>query len=324
MADVPIAATAADQVIVVVEHLGGVVSDVSFEMIGLGKKLAGALGGSCLALVVGGGANITGQLGAADKVLTVPGAESFNPDVDVAAALAAIAAKNPRVVLVGSTSMGMDLAGTISARTNRPLVAYCTGADAAGGMMTATSQIYGGKMQASCELGETPCVLAVLPGTFPAADGKKDGAPAAEALPAPSASGKVRFKKLIQPEAGDVDITAKEVLVAIGRGIGKKEDIEVAEELAEKLGAAVAASRPIIDAGWLPKSRQVGKSGLKVKPKVYLALGISGAPEHLEGMKSSATIIAVNTDKNAPIFDVAHYGLVGDLFDVCEELMEEL
>lgn len=311
-------------VLVVVEHLGGVVSDVSFEMIGLGKKLAGSLGGSCLALVVGGGTSVTGQLGGADKVLLVPGAESFNPDVDAAAALAAIAAKNPRVVLVGSTSMGMDLASTISVRTNRPLVAYCTGAAAANGTMTATSQIYGGKMQASSELGETPCVLAVVPGALPAAEGRKEGAPASESLPAPSAAGKVRFKKLIQPEAGDVDITSQEVLVAIGRGIGKKEDIEVAEELAEKLHAAVAASRPIIDAGWLPKSRQVGKSGLKVKPKVYLALGISGAPEHLEGMKSSATIIAINTDKNAPIFDVAHYGIVGDLFEICEELMEEL
>jgi electron transfer flavoprotein alpha subunit len=134
----------------------------------------------------------------------------------------------------------------------------------------------------------------------------------------------VRFRALIQPAAGDVDIVAQEVLVAIGRGIGKKEDIAVAEELAEKLHAAVAASRPIIDAGWLPKSRQVGKSGLKVKPRLYLALGISGAPEHIEGMKASATIIAVNTDKGAPIFDVAHYGLVADLFDVCEELIDAL
>ena len=311
-------------VLVIVEHLGGVVSDVSFEMIGLGKKLAGSLGGSCLALVDGGGSGVTNLLGAADKVITVPGGESFNPDVDAAAALAAIAAKSPRVVLVGSTSMGMDLASTISVRANRPLVAYCTGAAANGGAMTTTSQVYGGKMKATCELGETPCVLAVLPGALPASEGRKDGAAPSESLGAPAATGKVRFKKLIQPEAGDVDITAKEVLVAIGRGIGKKDDIEVAEELAEKLDAAVAASRPIIDAGWLPKSRQVGKSGLKVKPKVYLALGISGAPEHIEGMKSSATIIAVNTDKNAPIFDVAHYGLVGDLFEVCEELMEEL
>ncbi|NND01271.1 MAG: electron transfer flavoprotein subunit alpha/FixB family protein, partial [Acidimicrobiia bacterium] len=118
----------------------------------------------------------------------------------------------------------------------------------------------------------------------------------------------------------DVDITTQDILVAVGRGIGSKDDIEVAEDLAEELGAAVAGSRPLTDAGWLPKTRQVGKSGLKVSPKLYLALGISGAPEHIEGMKSSATIVAINSDKKAPIFGVAHYGMVADLFDVCEEL----
>ena len=143
-----------------------------------------------------------------------------------------------------------------------------------------------------------------------------------ESIEAPGTDGKIRFKKLILPETADVDITTQDVLVAVGRGIGSKDNVEVAVELADALGAAVAASRPLTDAGWLPKSRQVGKSGVKVKPKLYLALGISGAPEHIEGMKSSSTIIAINTDKNAPIFDVAHYGMVADLFDVCEELMD--
>lgn len=311
-------------VLVIVEHLSGAVSDVSFEMIGVGKTLAASLGGSCLALVVGGSPDVQRLPGAADRVITAPGAESFNSEVDAAVALAVIAVKAPHVVLVGSTSMGMDLASTISVLTGRPLVAYCVDVRASGANVVATSQIYGGKLRATCELGDAPCVLSVVPGTFPASAGRGNGTPQAEAFAAPASAGKVRFKRLVLPEAGDVDITAKEVLVAVGRGIGKKEDIEVAEELAEKLGAAVAASRPIIDAGWLPKSRQVGKSGLKVAPKVYLALGISGAPEHIEGMKGAGTIIAVNTDKNAPIFDVAHYGLVGDLFEVCEALVDEL
>jgi electron transfer flavoprotein alpha subunit len=191
-----------------------------------------------------------------------------------------------------------------------------------GDSIQAVSQLYGGKMNVTCELGAGPCVVSVLAGSFPAADGYADGSPAVDSLPAPPTAGRVRFKQLIEPEAGDVDITAQEVLVAVGRGIGSKDDIEVAEELAEALDAAVAATRPLIDAGWLPKTRQVGKSGLKVSPKVYLALGVSGAPEHIEGMKSSGTIIAVNTDRSAPIFNVAHYGLVADLFDVCEELTE--
>ncbi|NUM48115.1 MAG: electron transfer flavoprotein subunit alpha/FixB family protein, partial [Anaerolineales bacterium] len=135
---------------------------------------------------------------------------------------------------------------------------------------------------------------------------------------------KTRFIKLIQPAAGDVDITAHDKLVSIGRGIGSKDDIGVAEELAEALGAAVSASRPITDAGWLPKTRQVGKSGVAVKPKLYLALGISGAPEHIEGMKDTELIIAVNTDPNAPIFDYAHYGTTCDLFDVVEAMLDSL
>jgi electron transfer flavoprotein alpha subunit len=129
---------------------------------------------------------------------------------------------------------------------------------------------------------------------------------------------------MIMPDASDIDITTQEKLVAIGRGIGSEDNVELAEELAEVLGATVAASRPVTDAGWLPKTRQVGKSGLTVKPKLYLMLGISGAPEHLEGMKEAGLIIAVNNDKNAPIFDVADYGATEDLFDVAEAMLEML
>ncbi|MEE8434905.1 MAG: electron transfer flavoprotein subunit alpha/FixB family protein [bacterium] len=311
-------------VLIVAEHLEGEMADITFEMLGRGKKLAGDLGGACNALLVGGTTEMVGQLGAADKVITVDSGGPFNPEADLAALRAAVEAQAPQLVMIGSTSMGMDLAGTLSAQLNRPLAAYCVEVNAEGGAVKTTSQLYGGKMNVTSELGSEPCVVAVLPGSYPAEPGRVEGEPATEALPMPATAGKVRFKQMILPEGGDVDITAQEVLVAIGRGIGKKEEIEVAEKLAKALNAAVAASRPIIDAGWMPKSRQVGKSGLKVKPKVYLALGISGAPEHIEGMKSSATIIAVNTDKNAPIFDVAHYGVVGDLFDVCEDMMDEL
>ncbi len=310
-------------VLVVVEHLGGAFADVTFELLGLGKKLAAAGGGSTAVALIGGDEAMAGGLGAADRVLAVGGPElaDFNPESWAAALEAAVEAARPRIVLVGYTAMGMDLASTLAARTGMPHAAFCVGAEA-GERVTAVSQLYGGKMNVTCDLGAGPCVLSVLAGNFPADDGHADGSPPVEKLPAPAARGRVRFKRLIEPEAGDVDITAQEVLVAVGRGIGSKDDIEVAEELAEALGAAVAATRPLIDAGWLPKTRQVGKSGLKVSPKVYLALGVSGAPEHIEGMKSSGTIIAVNTDRHAPIFNFAHYGMVADLFDVCEELTE--
>ncbi len=167
-------------------------------------------------------------------------------------------------------------------------------------------------------------IVMIGSGAFDGEVGIVSGSPAVDDFSADSGAGKVRFKALLSPEAADVDITQSNILVAIGRGIGSKDDVEVAEELAEALNADVAGTRPLIDAGWLPKSRQVGKSGLKVKPKVYIALGISGAPEHIEGMKDSSVIIAINTDKNAPIFDVAHYGMTEDLFDVVEDLMDKL
>jgi len=179
-------------------------------------------------------------------------------------------------------------------------------------------------MDVTTDLGGGPAIATVLAGSASAGAGRGAGSPEVVTLSAPPDAGRIEFLGLERPEAADVDITAQDVLVAIGRGIGDQDGVEVAEELAEALDAAVAASRPIIDAGWLPKSRQVGKSGLKVKAKVYLALGISGAPEHLEGIKGVGTLVAVNTDENAPIFGVADYGLVADLFEVCEELTEAL
>jgi electron transfer flavoprotein alpha subunit len=134
----------------------------------------------------------------------------------------------------------------------------------------------------------------------------------------------MRFKRLITPEGGDVDITREAVLVSVGRGIQSRDNLAVVEALAEALGAAVSASRPIVDQGWLPKTRQVGKSGMTVKPKLYLAVGISGAPEHLEGMRGAGCVVAVNSDPNAPIFGVAHYGVVADLFDVLPALTEKV
>jgi len=167
-------------------------------------------------------------------------------------------------------------------------------------------------------------IVACLSGSFPPEAGQGSTKATVVPLSIQLDDLKVKFVEALKPAGGDVDITAQSKLISIGRGIGGRENIELAEELAKKLGAAVSASRPVVDAGWIPRSRQVGKSGLKVKPKLYLMLGISGAPEHLEGMKSSELIIAINTDKNAPIFNVAHYGATADLFEVAEAMLELL
>jgi electron transfer flavoprotein alpha subunit len=262
------------------------------------------------------------ELGAADRVLCVEGNDDFNPEAYASAALKVIQAESPDLVLVGSTSMGMDIAPVLGVSMDLPVISYCSGIENAGDGYEFTSQLYGGKMDVKSSASKA--VAMVLAGSFSADDGKSGGSAIVEDVSVGAGSSRVQFKELIEPEAADVDITQSDILVAVGRGIGSKDDIEVAQELAETLNADLACSRPVVDAGWLPKSCQVGKSGLKVNPKVYIALGISGAPEHLEGMKDVSTIIAVNTDKNAPIFDVAHYGMTDDLFDICEEIGDSL
>ncbi|MFQ6090607.1 MAG: electron transfer flavoprotein subunit alpha/FixB family protein, partial [Candidatus Bipolaricaulia bacterium] len=194
------------------------------------------------------------------------------------------------------------------------------------GKVIATSQICGGTVLVEAELTGEQGVTAVMPGAFPAAEGRAAGAPQVEKMgpPAPLEGLRTVFKRLIEPEVGDIDISQEPVLVAVGRGIEREENIKLAVELAEALGGRLCASRPIVDRGWLPMTRLVGRSGMAVKPKLYLALGISGAPEHIEGMKSAELIVAVNSDPSAPIFNVAHYGVVSDLFKVLPPLITEL
>jgi electron transfer flavoprotein alpha subunit len=223
-------------------------------------------------------------------------------------------------VLVENTTAGLDVAAGAAMAAGLPLVSYCTGVRLEDRAVVSTSEVYGGQLVATVR---TP-----LPGVFavsgdalprePVARGR--GERVAMAPPAVLDALRTRFVEDMTPAAGDVDISRVARLVAVGRGIGGANNLKVAEDLAAALGAELAASRPVVDAGWLPRARQVGKSGVAVKPRLYLALGISGAPEHLEGMRESELIVAINTDAHAAIFNVAHYGAVADLFDVAEEL----
>lgn len=315
-----------NDILVVTEHMDGKLTDVSFEMVGKAKELASSLGGQAVALMLG--SNVAGLAGsfASDSTLYVddPGLADFNPEAYGKVVEALVKEKSPRLVMFGWTATGMDMAAWLSARLDIPFVANAKSMSVEGGDLIVNSQIYGGKMMAEVSPEGETAIVAVAAGSFPAEVGQ--GITTAEqiASPVPLDGLKIRFLESVKPESTDVDITAQDKLVSIGRGIGGKENIELAEELAEALGATVSASRPVVDAGWLPRTRQVGKSGQKVKPKLYLMLGISGAPEHLEGMSGAELIIAVNTDKNAPIFNVAHYGTTADLFDVAEEMLELL
>jgi len=315
------------EVLVVAEALKGRWSEVTFELLAAGRTLARDLGGPLSVVAIGDGITaLARSLGAADSVLCAedPALADFNPEAYLRVLEAVVSQRTPRIVLVANTSMGMDLAAPLAARTRLPLVAYCRHVWAEDGKVVARSQIYGGKIMAEVAL-EGRGILSVLAGSFPAEAGRVDGEPDVQTFPAPPLDGvRTKFTRLVEPEASDVDITRQEILVAVGRGIGDKENLPLAEDLADALGGVVCASRPLIDNGWLPKTRQVGKSGLTVKPKLYLAAGISGAPEHVEGMKDSELIIAINSDPRAPIFDVAHYGVVGDLFDLLPAFAEAI
>ena len=315
-----------NDILVVAECMNGLVSDVSYEMVGKAREIAPKFGGQVITVVLGSGMADAAATLASDSTLYVddPVLEQFNPEAYGKVIEALVTERSPRLTLLGWTSVGMDLAAWLSIRTGHPLIAYCNGLTLDGEELVASSQVYGGKIEAECIPHGESAIVAVLAGAFPAAAGQ--GTTSAEQILSPvSLEGlKTRFVEMIMPPAGDIDITAQDRLVAIGRGIGGADNVELAEDLAEALDATVAASRPVTDAGWLPKTRQVGKSGLKVKPKLYLTLGISGAPEHLEGMKDASLIIAINTDENAPIFDVAHFGTTEDLFDVAEAMVELL
>jgi electron transfer flavoprotein alpha subunit len=224
--------------------------------------------------------------------------------------------------LFGNTSIGADVANAISINLNMPLVSSCIGFGSDGKF---TSQICGGKIMAEGELPGPTAVITIIPGGHKPEEGQSQQSPAVTTIDPPELDDlRVKLLTYIEPETGDVDISREPILIAVGRGIQTEDNVELAEELADLIDGTVCASRPIVDQGWLATSRMVGKSGKSVKPKLYIALGISGAPEHVEGMIDSETIIAVNTDPAAPIFDIAKYGAQIDLLDLLEVLIEQL
>ena len=316
----------ANDILVLADHVGGQLSDTTLELVGKAKELAGATGGQAVVALLGA-PGLANSVGGADTVLTVdhPALADYNPEAWEKTLLHIVNERQPRLVLIANSTIGMDLGAALSAGWNAPLVAYTVGLEADGGDMVATAQVYGGKLLAEVAISGDRGVCTVVAGSFPAA-GAGAGSPAVEALAPPAGLDdlKTSFLTMVEPEGGDVDITAADALVSVGRGIGSQDNMELVQELADAIGAPLSSSRPVTDAGWLPKTRQVGKSGLKVKPKLYLTFGISGAPEHLEGMRDAELIIACNTDEAAPIFDVAHYGTTVDLFDLVPALTDKL
>jgi electron transfer flavoprotein alpha subunit len=309
-------------VLVIGEQLDGAVPDVAYELCGVGRSLATG-GGSVVVAGAGDGFAAAAPGFAADRVCVLTGGSlaDYTPDAAIAAFTAVARDVGADVVLAATSAVGIDVAAGLSAALGLPLVSYVTAARREGDALVSDSQLYGGKLYAESEVAAGRAVLTVIPGSNPAEPGHGT-AGSVDSVAAEPGPGRITFKQMLRPEAAGVDITKEEILVSVGRGIESQDNIELVEELAEALGGTISASRPIIDNGWLPKARQVGKSGLTVKPKLYMAIGISGAPEHLQGMKDAELIVAINSDANAPIFDVAHYGICGDLFDIVPALTE--
>lgn len=317
----------ANPILVLAEQLRGELADITFEMLGAGRILAGNLGVPLYAVLLGSeAAPLAATLGAADKVFVADN-PAFNlaPPNTIAAGLQALLDQTQAgLVLLGCTNISLGIGSILAAKAGLPFVNFCRAAKADGGTVICTSQLFGGKILSDVKLTDARGVVGLYPGAFPVDAGRSEQTPAVEPVSLPVETPQVTFKQYLEPETGDVDITKQNVLVGVGRGIQTQDNVQLAEDLAQALGGAVCASRPVIDQGWLPLSRQVGKSGMTVKPRVYLAFGISGAPEHWEGMQNAQYIVAVNTDPKAPIFDGAHYGVVGDALELLPALTDKV
>jgi len=306
-------------VLVVADHLRGQVRDVTRELITAGRELGpvtvAVIGSDSAAL-----AEAVNVEGVTEIVTVQIPAGEFENDAYQAAVEALIASRQPRVTLLGFTVNSMGYGPAVAVKLGLGFASDVHGVVIEGDAVIATRSFYGSKVSAELEFPGADSVLLLLrPTVWAPAEGQGSAQVTSLEIPAPAS--RARHLEIVEPTASaDVDITQAAFLLSIGRGIGDKENVEMFKGLAEKMGATLSVSRPLVDAGWMPASRQVGQSGKTVKPTVYLAFGISGAVQHLAGMKTAGTIIAVNTDPEAAIFTVAQYGAKADLFDVAEEL----
>jgi electron transfer flavoprotein alpha subunit len=311
---------------VLIEHLQGQVVDISFMLLAQARSLAQNSGGKVIAILLGWNqSNLAGNL-AADEVYSYDHASlaQFTSERYVEICADLLAKHQPRLMLFGETSMGSETAGGVSGRLELPLISSCAAIQSTGAELRYSCQVCAGKLVAEGEISAVQTTLVtLLPGAFKLELGKSSHAPPIIAQTLPElANPRMRVTQWLEPAKGDVDISKEHLLISVGRGIQQKDNIELAEELAAAAGGTVTGSRPVIDLGWLPASRLVGKSGKAVRPKIYLALGISGAPEHIESLTGSDMIIAINTNPSAPIFNIARYGAVVDALELLPLLSE--
>jgi electron transfer flavoprotein alpha subunit len=318
-------------ILAILEQRAGAWHRMSWEALAAAQQLGAELGQPVSAAVAGGEvAGLAGELAAKqlERVYAVEHGllRDYTPDGYAAALKQLIAATKPQVVLFPHTYQVRDFAPKLATALARVLVSDVVAHRVDGGELVLVRQLFQGKMNVDVRFaGDPPWLASAQAGAY-RADKVVAGSATVEKFAPDLSAAAIRTKplELFRESQRAVDLTAAEIIVSVGRGIKEAENIAVVQKLAEVLGAELAASRPICDNGWLPMERQVGSSGQTVSPKLYLAVGISGAIQHLVGMKGSKIIVAINKDPEAPIFEVADYGIVGDLFQIVPALVEEI
>jgi len=312
-------------VLAVAEHRRGELRDVSLELVSAGRELADEHGTDLAVAVIGGDVDGFAERldrEGVDTIYTVAEGEEFNHGVYRQAIEQLHQVLDPTALVMPNSVNGLDYAPAIAGALDLPLVTDVIALEG-GDPVEVVREQYGGKVEMTYDIDAEQYALTIRPAEWPTAEATGDAA--IEAFEAAIDDGALgtTVNGFEEVAGGDVDISDADVLVSVGRGIEEEENIPLVEELAEALGATLSSSRPIVDNGWLPANRQVGQSGKVVTPDVYVAIGISGAVQHVAGMKGADTIIAINTDPNAPIYDIADYGITDDLFEVVPELIEE-
>jgi electron transfer flavoprotein alpha subunit len=317
-------------ILVFAEHRDGALNKTSFEAIAAAQNLGSQLEQTVTAVILGSGANNLAQEIAAFDVARVVYAENeklavYTPDGYTDAMERVVRELDPQYVVMPHTYLVRDFAPKLAARFGKGLISDCVRAEVAEGRATFTRRIFLGKIDADViSDGEPPVFVTFQSGAYRGDQAAKGSGAQVDTMSVEVGEIRMKPEAPFQEVKQAVDLTKADVIVAVGRGIKSKENIALAEKLAEALGGDLAASRPICDAEWLPIDRQIGSSGQTVAPKLYIALGISGAIQHLVGMKNAGTIVAINKDAEAPIFDIADYGIVGDLFEAVPVLTEEI
>ena len=315
-------------ILVFIEHRGGVLNKTSLEAIAAAQQLGNSINAKPTAVVLGA-ASLADEIAAYDfeKVVSVDHEQlaEYTPDAYAAAMEQVVRALDPQYVVMSHTYLVRDFAPKVAARFAKGLIGDCIRMNAEREKVVFTRRLFLGKLDADIVSDDDrPVFVTFQSGAFRGDQAVKGTEAPVETMQVEVSEPRMKPETPFQEVKQAVDLSKAEIIVAIGRGIKSKDNIALAEKLCEALGADLAASRPICDAEWLPIDRQIGSSGQTVAPKLYIALGISGAIQHLVGMKNSQTIVAINKDPEAPIFDVADYGIVGDLFEALPVLTEEI